>query len=134
MSVIKSKLNTRSEEYKANTAAMSALVADLREKTVSVSGGGSPETAAKHKARGKLLPRERINALIDPGAPFLEFSAVCSVATSRAPRVIGSWCPRCRRAMTSSPPWTGSLRWSPTGRSPARSPRGCAGSSDAARL
>jgi 3-methylcrotonyl-CoA carboxylase beta subunit len=78
VSVIKSRLNTRSEEYKANAAAMSALVADLREKTIAVSGGGSPETAAKHKARGKLLPRERINALIDPGAPFLEFSALAA--------------------------------------------------------
>ncbi len=78
MSVIKSKLNTRSEEFKANSAAMSALVADLREKTIAVSGGGSPETAAKHKARGKLLPRERINALVDPGAPFLEFSALAA--------------------------------------------------------
>ncbi len=80
MSVIKSKLNVRSEEFKANSAAMNALVADLREKTIAVSGGGSPETAAKHKARGKLLPRERINALIDPGAPFLEFSALVNGA------------------------------------------------------
>ena len=79
MSVIKSSLNTRSEEFKANAAAMSALVADLREKTIAVSGGGSPETAAKHKARGKLLPRERINALIDPGAAFLEFSALAAM-------------------------------------------------------
>ena len=45
MSVIKSKLNTRSEEFKANSAAMSALVNDLREKTVSVSGEPPPETA-----------------------------------------------------------------------------------------
>jgi 3-methylcrotonyl-CoA carboxylase beta subunit len=79
MSVIKSKLNVRSDEFKANAAAMSALVADLREKTIAVSGGGSPETAAKHKARGKLLPRERINALIDPGAAFLEFSALAAM-------------------------------------------------------
>jgi len=79
VSVIKSKLNTRSEEFKANAAAMSVLVADLREKTIAVSGGGSPETAAKHKARGKLLPRERINALLDPGAAFLEFSALAAM-------------------------------------------------------
>ncbi len=79
MSVIKSKLNIRSEEFKANAAAMAALVADLREKTIAVSAGGSPETAAKHKARGKLLPRERINALLDPGAAFLEFSALAAL-------------------------------------------------------
>ena len=79
MSVIKSSLNTRSEEFKANAAAMAALVADLREKTIAVAAGGSPETAAKHKARGKLLPRERINALLDPGAAFLEFSALAAM-------------------------------------------------------
>jgi 3-methylcrotonyl-CoA carboxylase beta subunit len=79
VSVIKSKLNTRSEEFKANAAAMSVLVADLREKTIAVAAGGSPETAAKHKARGKLLPRERINALLDPGAAFLEFSALAAM-------------------------------------------------------
>ncbi|MBK8121189.1 MAG: methylcrotonoyl-CoA carboxylase [Sulfuritalea sp.] len=79
MSVIKSKLNTRSEEFKTNAAAMSALVADLREKTIAVSLGGSAETAAKHQARGKLLPRERISALLDPGAAFLEFSALAAL-------------------------------------------------------
>jgi 3-methylcrotonyl-CoA carboxylase beta subunit len=97
VSVIKSKLNTRSEEYKANAAAMSALVADLREKTIAVSGGGSPETAAKHKARGKLLPRERINALIDPGAPFLEFSALAAYGmySGKNPTVVArpAWSP-----------------------------------------
>ena len=92
MSVIKSKLSIRSEEFKANATAMSLLVADLREKTIAVSGGGSPETAAKHKARGKLLPRERINALLDPGASFLEFSALAAYGmySAKSPTEVAS--------------------------------------------
>ncbi|MBI5899682.1 MAG: methylcrotonoyl-CoA carboxylase [Rhodocyclales bacterium] len=76
MSIIKSKLNTRSDDYRANVAAMQALVDDLREKTALVSQGGPEEHRKKHVARGKLLPRERINGLLDPGAPFLELSAM----------------------------------------------------------
>ena len=76
MSIIKSSLNTRSDEFKTNVAAMQALVDDLREKTALVSQGGPEEHRKKHVARGKLLPRERINGLLDPGAPFLEFSAM----------------------------------------------------------
>jgi 3-methylcrotonyl-CoA carboxylase beta subunit len=76
VSIIKSKLNTRTDDYRANVAAMQALVDDLREKTALVSQGGPEEHRKKHVARGKLLPRERINGLLDPGAPFLEFSAM----------------------------------------------------------
>ena len=57
MSIIKSSLNTRSDEYKANVAAMQSLVDDLREKTALVSQGGPEEHRKKHVARGKLLPR-----------------------------------------------------------------------------
>jgi 3-methylcrotonyl-CoA carboxylase beta subunit len=74
MTVIKSQLDTRSEEYRANAAAMQALVDDLREKTAKVSLGGPPEHRRKHLARGKLLVRDRIDALLDPGTPFLELS------------------------------------------------------------
>ena len=78
MSVIKSTLNTRSEEFKANAAAMQALVEDLREKTAQAGAGGTADARAKHLARGKLLPRERVNALLDPGAGFLEMSALAA--------------------------------------------------------
>ncbi len=78
MSVIKSNINTRSEDFKANTAAMQALVDDLREKTAQVGAGGTADARAKHLARGKLLPRERVNALLDPGAGFLEMSALAA--------------------------------------------------------
>jgi len=78
MTILKSKLNPRSEEFKANAAAMRALVDDLREKTASVARGVSEDARNKHLARGKLLPRDRVNALLDPGAPFLEFSALAA--------------------------------------------------------
>ena len=78
MSTIHSKLNPRSDEFRANAAAMQALVDDLREKTALVAKGGSDDARAKHLARGKLLPRDRVNALLDPGAPLLELSALAA--------------------------------------------------------
>ena len=78
MSVIKSALNTRSEEFKTNAAAMGKLVDDLRVKTAQVALGGSEDARAKHLARGKLLPRERVNSLLDPGAAFLELSPLAA--------------------------------------------------------
>ena len=76
MTLIKSKLNTRSEEFRSNAAAMTALVADLREKTAQVSRGGSEDARQKHLSRGKLLPRDRIDSLLDPGSAFLEVGAL----------------------------------------------------------
>ncbi len=78
MTIIKSQINTRSADFKANVAAMEGIVADLREKTEIVSRGGPEEARQKHLARGKLLPRDRINALLDPGAPFLELSPLAA--------------------------------------------------------
>ena len=52
-----------------------ALVDDLRAKTAAIEGGGGEASCARHVARGKLLPRERVRALLDPGSPFLELSA-----------------------------------------------------------
>jgi 3-methylcrotonyl-CoA carboxylase beta subunit len=78
MTILKSKLLLRSEEFQANAAAMRLLVDDLREKTEAVARGVSAETRSKHLARGKLLPRDRVNALLDPGAPFLELSALAA--------------------------------------------------------
>jgi 3-methylcrotonyl-CoA carboxylase beta subunit len=69
---IESRIDTRSEAFEANAQAMQALVADLRDKAATVSLGGGEAARAKHQARGKLLPRERIDLLLDPGTPFLE--------------------------------------------------------------
>ena len=57
---------------------MGALVADLRTKVAEVSQGGGATARERHVARGKLLPRERVAALIDPGSPFLEFSQLAA--------------------------------------------------------
>ncbi len=78
MSIIKSALNVRSEEFRANAAAMRTLVDDLRDKVAQVARGGSEEARARHLARGKLLARDRVNALLDPGTPFLELSQLAA--------------------------------------------------------
>src|SRR5450830_1044576 len=77
---IESKLNPRSEDFKANAAAMQAIVADLRDKVEKIAAGGGEAAAAKHLARGKLLPRDRVQMLLDPGTPFLEFSQMAAYA------------------------------------------------------
>ncbi len=78
MPAIKSKLNPRSEEFQANAGAMAALVADLRAKVERAAHGGDESARAKHAARGKLLPRERLRLLLDPGSPFLELSPLAA--------------------------------------------------------
>ncbi len=72
MAVIESRINTRSDEFQASAAKMRAAVDDLREKVARVSQGGDEASRARHSARGKLLPRERVRRLLDPGSPFLE--------------------------------------------------------------
>jgi len=78
MPQIESKLNPRNADFQANTAAMQALVDDLRQKVAAVAEGGGAGARAKHLARGKLLPRERVRLLLDPGTPFLEFSQLAA--------------------------------------------------------
>ena len=74
MSALTSSVDVRSEEFRSNAAAMKALVDDLRAKADLVRQGGSESARQKHLARGKLLPRDRVRALIDAGSPFLELS------------------------------------------------------------
>ncbi|TDU25787.1 3-methylcrotonyl-CoA carboxylase beta subunit [Panacagrimonas perspica] len=78
MTAIKSKLNTRSPEYAANHALMAGLVEDLRARTAKVAQGGSEAARQKHIGRGKLLARDRVNTLLDPGSPFLELSPLAA--------------------------------------------------------
>src|SRR6266581_3779510 len=78
MPAIKTKLNPGSEEFQANTRALAALVADLRAKVERAAQGGDEAAQAKHLARGKLLPRERLRLLLDPGSPFLELSQLAA--------------------------------------------------------
>ena len=72
MSIIKSKINTQSTEFQANTKHMQGLVDDLHRKLADIKLGGGENYQQRHKSRGKLLVRERIDALLDSGAPFLE--------------------------------------------------------------
>jgi 3-methylcrotonyl-CoA carboxylase beta subunit len=78
MPIIESKLNPRSDDFRANAAALEALVADLRAKVEQLALGGGQAARDKHTGRGKLLPRERIAQLLDPGTPFLEFSQLAA--------------------------------------------------------
>ncbi len=78
MTVIRSQLRTNSDEFRANSAALRTLVDTLHEKTAQVARGGSKSARQKHTARGKLLVRDRIDLLLDPGAPFLELSPLAA--------------------------------------------------------
>jgi 3-methylcrotonyl-CoA carboxylase beta subunit len=79
MHTLKTKVAVRSEEFKANAEAMAKLVSDLREKIAKVELGGGEDARKKHTDRGKLLPRERVRNLLDPGSPFLEFSQLAAL-------------------------------------------------------
>ena len=75
---IKSRLDTASPAFLANAAHHRALAAQLRAEVARVAEGGGAEAQKKHAARGKLLPRERVRALLDPGSPFLELSQLAA--------------------------------------------------------
>ena len=81
MSVLRSQLDTSSELYRANRAAMEARLAALEALADAARGGGGERYVARHHARGKLLARERIELLLDPDAPFLELSAIAGAET-----------------------------------------------------
>ena len=78
MPKINSQINTGSEEFRANRAAMQALAADLAQKRAITAEGGPKSSRDRHVARGKLLPRDRVMRLIDPGSPFLELSQMAA--------------------------------------------------------
>ena len=78
MPVIDSLADRKSEEFRDNETHLRALVADLRTQVEAAATGGSDKAREKHVARGKLLPRQRIEALLDEGSPFLEFSALAA--------------------------------------------------------
>ena len=79
MPILASKLSPRSEDFKANAAAMRALVDDLNGKLAKIALGGGDGPRAKHVARGKLLPRDRVEMLLDPDTPFLEVAPLASL-------------------------------------------------------
>jgi 3-methylcrotonyl-CoA carboxylase beta subunit len=79
MTILSSQVDTRSDIFKRNALAMRGLVDDLRRRTEEVRLGGGAEQRKRHVARGKLLPRERVRALLDPGSPFLELSPLAAL-------------------------------------------------------
>jgi len=73
-----SKINTRSADFLENAAHMQEQVDDLKEKLAEIKLGGGEKSRERHLSRGKLLPRDRVNALLDPGSPFLELSQLAA--------------------------------------------------------
>ncbi len=80
MSVLQTRLNPRSADFQAHAAQMQAAVDDLRLQIAKAAAGGGETARARHVARGKLLPRERVQMLLDPGTPFLELAPLAAHA------------------------------------------------------
>src|SRR6478735_1264474 len=78
MTILPTYLDATSAEFQANTAAMRAQLDEFHARQERVRQGGSERARARHIARGKLLPRERVELLLDPGAPFLELSTLAA--------------------------------------------------------
>jgi 3-methylcrotonyl-CoA carboxylase beta subunit len=78
MSILRTHANPGSEEFRSNLAANEALVDDLQAELERVRQGGGERARQRHVDRGKLLPRHRVDRLLDPGAPFLELSALAA--------------------------------------------------------
>ena len=75
---LESTLDTRSDDFKNNVAAMQKVVDDLHTTIQKILLGGGEEARKKHLARGKLLPRDRVQMLLDAGTPFLELSQLAA--------------------------------------------------------
>ena len=78
MPQLQTQLNPRSADFQANAALMRGLVDELNQRIAQVQQGGGEAARAKHQGRGKLLPRERVAELLDPGTPFLEVAPLAA--------------------------------------------------------
>jgi len=78
MTQLSSLVEKESEVFKANAAHNRTLAEELRAKIADAARGGPESARAKHVARGKLLPRDRVMRLLDPGSPFLEIGALAA--------------------------------------------------------
>ena len=79
MPIIKSQINVRSQAFQENAQAMQQQIDDLNEQLAIVVKGGSESSRQRHIGRGKLLPRDRVEKLLDPGSPFLELSPLAAL-------------------------------------------------------
>jgi 3-methylcrotonyl-CoA carboxylase beta subunit len=80
LAILSSAIDTGSGEFRANTERMQGLVAELQARRAQAALGGSDKARERHVARGKLLPRDRVMNLIDPGSPFVELSPLAANA------------------------------------------------------
>jgi 3-methylcrotonyl-CoA carboxylase beta subunit len=78
MTVLQSRINTRDDAFTTNRDHMQAQVDDLRAVVDKIRAGGGARSQERHLSRGKLLPRDRLNAVLDPGSPFLELSQLAA--------------------------------------------------------
>jgi 3-methylcrotonyl-CoA carboxylase beta subunit len=78
VAILETRVDRGSPEFEANRARMEELVAELRERVAAVAAGGGAEAVEKHRSRGKLLARERIEGLLDPDSAFLELNALAA--------------------------------------------------------
>jgi acetyl-CoA carboxylase carboxyltransferase component len=78
VSLLATRIDRHTPDFERNAAAMAALVDDLRSQLARVRGGGGPVATERHRKRGKLTARDRIDRLVDPGTPFLELSALAA--------------------------------------------------------
>ena len=78
MPILTTQIDSRGDEFRANADHLRAAVADFEAQLARVALGGGDKARARHTERGKLLPRERIAALLDPGSPVLELSALAA--------------------------------------------------------
>ena len=78
MAALESQVDPKSKEFLANAAQMRALVEELNRRRAEAALGGNEKTRERHIKRGKLLPRERVMRLVDPGSPFLELSPLAA--------------------------------------------------------
>ena len=124
MTQLETKLNARSADFQANASAMRALVDDLRAQFAKVEQGGGEAARAKHTARGKLLPRDRVAELLDPGTPFLEIAPLAAHAMYLDGKGVES-----APGAASWPPFSGYM---PSAASGAISRKGVPGSSSSA--
>jgi acetyl-CoA carboxylase carboxyltransferase component len=78
MAVLSTQVDRESESYRARRERMESLLAELRERTAAVAAGGGEKAVERHRSRGKLTARERIDRLVDPGTGFLELNALAA--------------------------------------------------------
>jgi acetyl-CoA carboxylase carboxyltransferase component len=76
--ILETRVDRSAAGFEANRTRMAELVAELRERTASVAEGGGAEAVDRHRSRGKMLARERVDALLDPGSAFLELNALAA--------------------------------------------------------